>query len=367
VTRSSRSHASSNRSSAVAIVLVAATLVVATQGTPTRHLGLSEYDSALECARGAFGKPVIGWEGYSWPGLTVSGCPSTADAWRAVVARKGLRAFETPDWVLLVPEVNFHPRPTDTLRPITWKRVEVVTRVRRFPEPTEVLSPAEERQISQEVFRNLRTVPAYLTSEADQRGLNGPPSPDGETAVLEIPLWLDVHRLQPGRPPSVVAVQANGVSGGYGRLAYGETRDGTFRVLWDSPLFMAGNLAIGYFDVDGDGIEEILLRNTYGRTLFAGEAVSVFSSQGVELTRREPCDGYVQEVSERYGGPAAATCPIVGSEVEVDESRNGTRDIVAREYTGRMGGPVGKKMRYRLINGHYARVAEPVPSQRKRR
>jgi hypothetical protein len=240
----------------------------------------------------------------------------------------------------------------------------VVSIVRRFPGATDSLTPEEERRVVREVFDKLRTVPGYLSPEADQRGIYGPPSPDGETAILEITLWLDVHRLKPGSPPSVVAVQANGMYGDYGRMAYAELRDGTYRVLWDSPLFVAGDMAIGYLDLDGDGVEEVLLRNNYGRAA-NGTAVSAFTREGVELTRR--CDQYFDELPGCYGGQAAATCPIVGSEVEIDELRNGTRDIIGREYTGQLGGPLGKKMRYRLIKGHYARVAEPVPPQRKRR
>lgn len=331
--------------------------------TGVERLGLSQYDEVLLCARQAFGKPVIGFDG--WPRIADVKCATTAGEMREAFTAKGLRVLELRDWVYLVPEDRFHPEAlkSPVPEPFSWKRLEIVRRLERFRlnPGSRHLTPEEERTASAGVFGQIRMVPKGIGAAADQRDIYGPASPDGETAVMEMALWLDAHRLASSLPEAIVAFLARGTYGGYGRLAYGEIRDGRYEMLWDSPLFYAANLSLGYSDVDGDGVDDILVSNWYGNG--RAEALSIFSRTGVELTRRNPCDEFVLKpgMESRYGGQEAATCPVVGTEIEIAAPVNGRKDLLVQGY----GASEPQTLRYRLQGGHYMKVA-PLPGSEPR-
>jgi hypothetical protein len=96
---------------------------------------------------------------------------------------------------------------------------------------------------------------------------------------------------------------------------------------------MAKLAQISFLDVDGDGIEEIVLHSSYPAGMRDLEAMSVFDLRGNELTRN--LTTVVESVKPHcavpplYGYSAAeGACPIVGEGVDFDYSHGPPYDIV---------------------------------------
>lgn len=224
-----------------------------------------------------------------------------------------------------------------------WKRLSIVPKAQnwRAMPGSRGLSDEEREAISNVILREARTVP-LVTPMA--------PGRDGETATIEVMLWLDSHRLAPGSAESVVGIL--GESGGAGRLIYGEMREGKYEILWDSPLFSTGFLGLSYQDMDGDGTEEIVVGadEVMGGGPNKMGQLSVWDRKGREITRQEPCEisllsGYTKE---------GAACPIQGTWMEIDPREGGKSDILVRGRPGWYEDVDSQKVfRYRLLNGRY--------------
>jgi hypothetical protein len=129
---------------------------------------------------------------------------------------------------------------------------------------------------------------------------------------------------------------------GPGRLIVGRrSRDG-FTISWDSPLLNTSGLAVGFEDVDGDGVREILVRSSCCGLRPSGEALVIFSVEGDELTRQSDCvlDGIqVDEAS-------SAACPVVGERLRLESGRDSTKVIAGYPLGG--GASRAGRLRYVL-------------------
>jgi hypothetical protein len=119
--------------------------------------------------------------------------------------------------------------------------------------------------------------------------------------------------------------------------------------MWDSPLFYALMLEVGFQDVDADGTKEILVKSAYTLMNPMTLMLTIFDTRGRELTRQGSC-----EVDPTWGyDEVGVVCPVVGQEITIDDSREGKRDLLVREMD-EVDHP--KLNRYSLRDGHFVNV-----------
>jgi hypothetical protein len=151
--------------------------------------------------------------------------------------------------------------------------------------------------------------------------------PENEIAQIAITFRVYVRHTRKDGPASIVVLLQEALDLSVdGRIVYGEQQDdGTVQLLWDSPIVVARLAAVLFFDVDGDGVEEIILHAAYPADMRYLGAMSVFDIEGNELSR------YLTSVVESakphgavpdlYGYSAAdGSCPIVAEAVDFDYS-----------------------------------------------
>lgn len=332
--------------------------VCAAHAWSIEHVGLSRTDRFLLCSRGLLGKPVYRDSVmFRGPGQEIDiPCGTSREA--LVEELRGSRTDRDPEEIHIVdlPDAVFLV-PFRVWVRTTWKKLLIGTEVKNWDgvPDSRNLSPDEQAAISGVILSEARTTPLVAPSM---------PGSDGETAAIEVRLWLDAHRLA-GATGVEAVIGILGEPNGSGRLIYGELRKGRYECLWDSPLFDAYSLQIGYRDMDGDGIQEILLSSqrvslsthTPTRTM-----LTIFDRQGHELTRQEGC---VSELRSGYTEEGGA-CPIEAESIEFDPRPDGKRDILV---SGRIGDPPEvsseKVFRYSLVNGRYVVQQPPRRPARK--
>jgi hypothetical protein len=191
---------------------------------------------------------------------------------------------------------------------------------------------------------------------------------------IRVELEVEVRSLGKDGPEAVIAAlrtspceNESELNGMYfsdvTRLIYGEINNGNYEMKWDSPLLFAPDDWITFRDLNGDGIDEIVVWPPNGDAIkqwneeddyayFAG--LVAFDRMGNELTRGKFCSQYMAYSEER-------ACPIMANKVEFDPAKRGrSLDIVT---TGWMDdtwmGFKGPKHRLHLIKTHYE--PEPAP------
>jgi hypothetical protein len=147
------------------------------------------------------------------------------------------------------------------------------------------------------------------------------------------------------------------------RLIYGEIKNGSYEMKWDSPLLYAPSDWISYKDLNGDGFNEIVVWPPNGDEIkqwsdtdeyaYQGGAVA-FDREGNELTRGKFCSQYMAYSEDR-------ACPILAKKVEFAPAKSGGRlDIVTTGWVDDQWlGYKGATHRLRLVDEHY--VPEPTP------
>jgi hypothetical protein len=301
----------------------------ATDRPPIEHLGMWTTDRALVCAGKLFEKPVV--RSHQTYFLDEFPCPDSKQGFIDILNQKLLVSFESDDFVYLMPS-------QDWVRDTKWRRLRLVSRVKNwetFP-GSRNLPTEEQEQIRKVIFKVARTAPVAPPWEA---------GPDGDTAMVENVLCLDVHRLSPEKE-SVIAIW--GQESNVRRLVYGELSTKGYAPKWDSPLFDGLFLELGYKDMDGDGVKEILL---WSDLLPSAKLLTVFDRNGRELTRQAKCEipglvGYDQ---------SSGVCPIVGGSMHIDDPQpDGKRDLLVEEWIGAVGTPeFDVAQRFRLVDGRY--------------
>ena len=319
---------------------------MASHAQGVEHVGLTNPDRFMLCAQEVFGKPVLREAEPLGRAVESVSCPASKDE-----IRKGLeghqesvldvRLFELKDWVFLEPEYRLKPEPPYG----RWKKLEIVPEVRNWAgiPDSRALTPEELAEASRIVFEKARVSP-LLAAIVE-------PGADGETATVKVPLVFDAHRLASHSvTESVVAISKATENGGTGRLIYGEIREGKYVPLWDSPLFGALNLQLGYVDLDGDGIKEILLFSDGGRYPGELEALTAFDTRGHEVTRQGGhC--WIQGFAEI--DQHEIVCPLMGEGFEMKTEDKGRTAIfsMAKNPDNEDGPPVPRA--YRLVDGFY--------------
>src|SRR5258708_5021723 len=141
------------------------------------------------------------------------------------------------------------------------------------------------------------------------------------------------------------------------RLIYGEMKNGRYEMKWDSPLLSAPSDWITFRDLNGDGIDEIVICSPNGEGInrwneeddCAYAAGLSWVDRGAKLlTRGEFCSQYMAYSEER-------ACPILAKKVEFEPAKSGGRlDIVTTGWTDDAWlGFKGPKHRLHLVNTHY--------------
>jgi hypothetical protein len=316
-------------------------------GAQLQHFGYSPRDRLLECLEQVFHKPV-----FQDPNIPQIEPPSTCDRLSRDQLKETLRAqtiavLEEPDAVLLLSSLILPPyAPTiGEASRVKWKRFKPVVSAKNASRESgfneRELSLAELAKIQKEVLEQARLVPVF---QSDGEPLDIP------TATFPIRLEVYIRHLQPGSPASLIVIVRGEENVAAGRLVYGEEGpNGTFKLLWDSPLFVARYLDLSFDDVDGDGFQEIILKSSFPAGMRDATALTVFNRRGNELTRQERC---MQPVGYDFW-PGHDTCPIVGDTVDFRYSNSPPFDIVASNvfYTRRMGIFRLKEGRYRQSSG----------------
>jgi hypothetical protein len=331
-------------------ILVALAVLYGGAANAIDHKGLSRSDEFLVCAGMLLGKPVFREAAvFRGPGPELDlPCPSTRAALLkelkgsgvASVSPEEIKLFEMPERVFLMPFRLWVSA--------SWKHLLITTTVSDWATIPGSRNPSksEREAIAKAVLRDARTIPLVAPSVPDT---------GTDTATMSLSMLIDVRTLAKGRAESVVALLYQ--HGGVGRLVYGEIHNGKYRAIWDSPLFLTASPKMGYRDVDGDGVEDVVLGNASGEREYRKERLIVWTSQGHELTRQRLCDVDLG-LSRGYTRDGGA-CPITAETIDFDPPApaTGRADIIAQgRIEDRTIEAAEKPYRYRLVNRRYAVV-----------
>jgi hypothetical protein len=321
--------------------LIVGFLLAVPQASPqVEHTGFADVDRYLLCIRTILGKPV-----YRDPAsfLRQSGfrCPASREELvkdlttrEEVLAEDEKLAFIFPRRLLR----NLGPEgPT-----VAWKRLELVPEPRNFRgiPGTRELSTVELQQIGQKTLAQVRPTPVVAHARPDADGV----------VRVEYQLRLTAARLGQTAAESIVGIL--GQPNGAGRVVYGELRNGSYTVRWDSPVINALMFEMGFEDMDGDGVKDILLVSRWGRN---GDftMLSILETEGRELTRQKTC---VFDNLWSYEDDGVV-CPIVAREIIIDDPRapTGTRDLLVNQSDAQTDPGV---FRYALRGGRYVEIGK---------
>jgi hypothetical protein len=112
---------------------------------------------------------------------------------------------------------------------------------------------------------------------------------------------------------------------------------------------------MGYADLTGDGVLEIILREDFER---GGHSWTIFDTAGHELTRQSPCEGSLAGGLQEDDG----ACAILGwAREDCDPNPDGSRDFLVWQSGAATDVKFPGPQRFRLINGRY--VGDPIPKR----
>jgi hypothetical protein len=311
---------------------VSAALGLAATAQITHYLE-SRLDRFERCASAIAGKPVAFTD--PWIGLTPDDCPATRDQFERKLSGRGVRVWNLASAIVIERDEPQKRR--------TWNRLAVTLNAVGVDfTGGRQLSTAEREAITAIVYRDARTSPVVARHT----------TADGDTASIDISLSLDVQELRRGTE-SVIGVW--GQDRGIARLVYGEIHEGRFTLLWDSPLLKAFFWGLGYEDLDGDGVKEIIFRSDLSRD---GRFYSVFDTAGRELSRQPNCEQDSLDLYDETTGVCAILCTTLRIE---PPGPDGKRDLLV--YGG-SGQGVREPIRLHLTNGKFGAVSPRRPSPR---
>lgn len=302
-----------------------------------KHFGVSEASQFVSCAEKILHKHVLLHPNLPLKQVTSLCANQSATEFRSSLESNSVALREDGNWVYLLPARYFGPWNSDTLEgeKLRWKKFHVEVSIANADpkdQQTEMQLRAEAlTKIREQVLEQARFFPIFEPHTQTE----------GETAQVGIVLRAYVRHAKKDDPASLVLLMSEAADwAGDGRLVYGEQQgDGSFQLLWDSPIVVARLAQISFLDVDGDGIEEIVLRSSYPAGMRDLEAMYVFDIHGSELTRTlttavETVKPHCA-IPDLYGYSAAdGACPIVGDSVDFDYSHGPPYDIAGdRTYT----------------------------------
>lgn len=303
--------------------LLAVSIVSAHAGEPAtednhtvlQHYGYTAADKFTECVKRIFGKnvlysPVMAKSG---PELADTPCPSDPIGLRNLLNQKGISVFETAEWVFLVSSILVNVKPGDPYYGvrIKWKALRVAINIHAAKLPDEDapgISEAEVKAAGEAALKQARMCPVVQ-----------PDATSGDEGIIKLDVAVRKVELEPNAPQDVISVITQADSfGGNARMVYEKMLDGQYRVLWDSPLFQSGDVAL--MDVDGDGWKEILISFEERAVKGSYSTLVIFDHEGHELTRQRACDP---------GGISGEVCPIGAANISFGENESGPRQVNA--------------------------------------
>jgi hypothetical protein len=344
-----------------------------------QHRGMSARQEFLLCAQKVLGKTVL-WQGIFDGPLDASNapkvdCPMERDEFIAVLQKnEAISVFEDGRFAFLVQTGESPQRQPNFLYDYKFKKLPIHLKVSQrqstgSQQPTE----PELQGIADAILRDTRGVEVLWT-------IGNSPEADCMSTQEEIHVQLELEARHLGKrgPESVIAAlraspcdddsdqQPTMYFTDVTRLIYGEIKNGSYEMKWDSPLLYAPSDWISYKDLNGDGFSEIVVWPPNGDEIkqwneddyaYQGGAVA-FDREGNELTRGKFCTQYTGRAEDR-------ACPILAKKVEFTPARKGGRfDIVTTGWVDDQWlGYKGATHRLHLVDGHYEpEPAPPIPT-----
>jgi hypothetical protein len=296
-----------------------------------KHFGTSDSTEFVSCAEKVLHKHVLLHPNLPLREVTPLCTNQSGDELRASLKANSVAVKEDESWAYLLPARYFGPWESYTPEgeKLHWKTFHVEVSIANADlkdQQTEIeLKPAALSKLKEQVVGQARLIPVFEPHTQSE----------GEVAEIGIAIRAYVRHAKKDAPASLVLlVSEAGDWAADGRIVYGEQQgDGGFQLLWDSPIVVARLAQISFLDVDGDGVEEVVLRSSYPAGMRDLEAMSVFDLHGNELTRH--LTGAVESgkphcaIPDLYGYSAAdGACPIVAEGVDFDYSQGPPFDIV---------------------------------------
>jgi hypothetical protein len=300
-----------------------------------RHIGMSPDQKFLVCAQKVLGKVVL-WQDIfygardadSTPKLA---CPMGRDEFIAALQKEeAISLFEDGPFAFVVTTGYSAQRKPNTFYGYKFKRLPILFNVRNAQR-------VGSRKITE---KELQTIASAILRET--RGLEvlwaigNSPEADCMTGEEQIRVELEVEARSLGKdgPEAVIAALRTSPCNDESelkpmyfsdvtRLIYGEMKNGRYEMKWDSPLLSAPSDWITFRDLNGDGIDEIVVWPPNGEGIkqwneeddYAYSAGLVaFDRAGNELTRGEFCSQDMAYSEER-------ACPILAKKVNSSRRR----------------------------------------------
>jgi hypothetical protein len=338
---------------AAAIAGLLFALASATQAQ-IKHFGVSDVNEFISCAERVLHKRVLLHPNLPLKQVTPLCINQSGDEFRTSLKASAVAVKEDGNWAYLLPANYFGPWESYTPEGerLHWKTFHLEVSIANADskdQQTEIrLKPPELSRLKDQVLEQARLIPIFEPHTQSE----------AEVAQIGIAVRAYVRHARKDGPISLVLLMSEAVdSAADGRIVYGEQQsDGSFQLLWDSPIVMAKLAQISFLDVDGDGLEEIVLHSSYPAGMRDLEAMSAFDLRGNELTRN--LTTAVESVKPHcavpplYGYSAAdGTCPIVGEGVDFDYSHGPPYDIV--------GGGTFTLREHHYVNARKIRRTEP--------
>lgn len=338
-----------------------------------RHLGMSPEEKFLLCAQEVLGKVVL-WQDIFYGAREADNtpkvpCPMGRDAFIAALQKEeAISVFEDGPFALLVTTGYSPQRKPNTFFGYKFKRLPILFKVRQKQRDGSRKIPEDELQkIASTILRETRGV-EVLESIGNAPGSGCPAIQD----QIRVELEVEARTLGKNGPEAVIVALRTSPCDDESelkpafysdltRLIYGEMKNGSYEMKWDSPLLSAPSDWITFRDLNGDGIDEIVVWPPNGEEIkelneqddYAYPAGLVaFDKMGNELTRGKFCSQYKAYSEER-------ACPILAKKVEFQPAKGGGMlDIVTTGWTDDAWlGFKGPQHRLHLVNTHY----EPEP------
>jgi hypothetical protein len=363
------------RTSRVLAVLAFSLAAACSSFGQVQHRGMSPRQEFLLCAQKVLRKTVL-WQEIFNGRLDASNVPKVdcpmerGDFIAALQKNEAISVFEDGRFAFLVQTGESPQRQPNFLYDYKFKKLPIHLKVsRRQSTGSRQLTEPDLQGIAVAILRDTRGVEVLWT-------IGNSPEADCMSTSEEIHVQLEVEARRLGKtgPESVIAaLRASPCDDDseqrpmyfidVTRLIYGEIKNGSYEMKWDSPLLYAPNDWISYKDLNGDGVDEIVVwppngdeikqSNDMDTYVYQGGAVA-FDREGNELTRGKFCSRYKGNSGDR-------ACPILAKKVELTPAKNGGRvDIVTTGWVDDQWlGYKGATHRLHLVNEHYQ--PEPTP------
>jgi hypothetical protein len=337
--------------------------------------GMSPRQEFLLCAQKVLGKTVL-WQGIFFGRIDSSNapkvaCPAGRDEFIAALQKnEAISVFEDGRFAFLVQTGQSPQRQPNILYDYKFKKLPIHLKIsQRQSTGSRQMTEPELQRIAAAILRGTRGVEVLWS-------IGNSPEADCTTTKEEILVELELEARQLGKagPESVIAalraspceddselkpIYFSNVT----RLIYGEIKNGSYEMKWDSPLLYAPSDWISYKGLNGDAFEEIVVWPPNGDEIkqwndeddyaYQGGAVA-FDREGNELTRGKFCSQYMGYSEDR-------ACPILAKKVELAPAKDGGRlDIVTKGWVDDQWLKYkGATHRLHLVNEHYE--PEPAP------